>query len=142
MTNIEKALVELALAQRRVTEINKLIGEALSASRAAAEKTWETSASGISIEPNEWFGSAKNGWLALAYQIEREHYGSGEFDTYYANHDGDVEGFLAEKCQHALRAHQLVQQRKSLRKALGIAKRRVTFMANRLADKAEKGSEA
>ena len=142
MTNIEKALVELALAQRRLTEINKQIGAALVESYLEAEKTWAKEYGFNPVPPKEWESGGKNGWLVLAYQIEREHYGSGVFDTYYANHDGDVEGFLAEKCQHALRAHQLIQQRKSLRKALGIAKRRVTFMANRLADKAEKGGAA
>lgn len=132
MDKYQIALLELARAQKAVSVINKQIGEALSASHAAAEESWTKTASGIPIEPEEWAGGAKNGWLVLAYQIEREHYGSGVFDTYYANHDEDVEGFLAANCQHAMRAHQLIQERKPLRKSLGIAKRRVTFLANRL----------
>lgn len=134
---IEKALVSLALAQRHLKAINKQIAEALCASHEAAEKTWPTKDGYTPIAPKEWEDWKKNGWLVLAYQIEREHYGSGMFDTYYANHEGDVEGFLAENCLHALRAHQLIQERKPLRKALGIAKRRVTRMANHLAAQQE-----
>lgn len=132
MDKYQIALLELARAQKAVSAINKQIGEALGASYLEAEKTWPKSDGYNPVPPEEWQGGAKNGWLVLAYQIEREHYGSGFFDTYFANHDEDVEGFLAANCQHAMRAHQLIQERKPLRKALGIAKRRVTLLANRL----------
>lgn len=119
MSDAEKALIALARAQAKVSEINKLIGAALAASAEA-------------IPDGENTGGAKNKWLDMAY--EREHV---PFEgSYFVNHDGDIEGFLAERCQHALRAHQLIQERKPLRQALGIAKRRVTALANRLAKEA------
>ena len=126
------ALLALAKAQRDHHAINRQIGEALSASHLAAQDTWPKESGYAPVPPEEWKGGAKNGWLVLAYEVKREHYGSGVFDSYFANHDEDVEGYLAENCQHALRAHQLIQERKPIRKALGIAKRRVTFLANQL----------
>ena len=132
MDKYQIALLELAKASNAAKHVNQEIGAELALSYVEAEKTWPREIGYNPVPPKEWESGGKNGWLVLAYQIEREHYGSGVFDTYYANHDDDVEGFLAEKCKHALRAHQLIQQRKQLRKNLGVAKRRVTFLGNKL----------
>ena len=120
MNKAEKALVELVKAQQSVREINKKIGEALGQSFDTAE------------DRDRWKPINKNKWLVLAYEREYEpHEG-----YYFVNHEEDVEGYLAEHCQHALRAHQLIQARKPLKQALGVARRRVTVLANRLAREA------
>lgn len=137
MDKYASALLELAKARRSLAEINKAIGYALDCSRQNAERSWPKDGWGISKPPTEWEDGMKNGWLALAYKIEREHYGSGVYDVYFANHDDDVRGYLAEHCAHALRAHDLIQERKAVKKALGIAKRRVTFLSNRLLEQGE-----
>lgn len=135
MEKYEKALIDLALQSRRLKAMNSKIGESLDASRKAAESTWEKSWYGGYHEPEEWKElGGKNLWLHRAYKIEREHYGSGVFDTYHPYHDEDVEGYLEANCKHALAAHLLIQERKEIKKSLGVAKRRVTFLANRLLD--------
>lgn len=135
MEKYEKALIDLALQSRRLKAMNSKIGEHLDASRKAAESTWEKNWHQWPIEPEEWKElGGKNLWLHRAYKIEREHYDSGVFDEYHAFHDGDVEDYLSENCKHALAAHLLIQERKDIKKALGVAKRRVTFLANRLLD--------
>lgn len=115
MNKIESALVELVKANLRVKEINKLIGDALQRSADAAD------------DHGSWNPINKNKWLLLAYKRE-----SDQYESYFANHEDDVEGFLEANCVHALQAHRLIQERKPLRKAAGIAKRRVSFLANRL----------
>jgi len=120
MNKAETALIELARAQKRLKEINKQIGEALGLSFDAAE------------DRDNWKPVNKNKWLTLAYARTHDPY---EGD-YFTNHEEDVEGYLEENCQHALRAHRLIEERKPLKMALGVAKRRVTLLANRLARKA------
>lgn len=132
MNKYESALLELAKATKALKVMNQAIGKALDESQKEAEKSWPKDGWGISKPPPEWEDFTKNGWLALAYKIEREHYGSGVFDSYFVNHDDDVRGYLSERCQHALLAHDLIQERKELKKDLGVAKRRVTFLSNRL----------
>ena len=119
MNKIEQALIDLSKANKAIKEINKQIGEALAKSHEVAS------------DGGDWNPINKNKWLTLAYERERDLY-----ESYFANHDDDVEGFLAEHCEHALRAHKLIQDRVPLRKALGIAKRRVTAIANRLCKEA------
>lgn len=120
MNKAEKALVDLAKAQQRVREATKQISDALEKSFEAAE------------DRENWKPVNKNKWLTLAYKMEYEPYEG----SYFVNHEQDVEGYLAEHCQHALRAHQLIQARKPLKQALGVAKRRVSALANRLAREA------
>lgn len=119
MSKVELALVEWYRAKAAVAAMDKQIGEALGDSVIAAP------------DGDKWEG--KNKWLKLAY--EQKYAGPYE-GWYYVNHEDDIEGFLAENCHHALRAHQLIQARKPLRKALGTAKRRVSLIANRLAKEA------
>lgn len=116
MTKHEEALLNLAKTKLAVATINEQIANALSDSREAAylkDDIWE---------------SPKNKWLELAYQRTYD----PDDGYYYDNHDYDVEGFLAERCPHALRAHQLIQQRKPLIKARGTAQARVTALGNQL----------
>lgn len=121
MTKLEEALVEWVRAKDAVRDINKQIGDALSESAMAAP------------DADTWKPINKNKWLTLAYDQAYE----GPYDGYYyVNHEEDVEGFLSENCKHALRAHELIQQRKPLRAALGVAKRRVSVMARALTKKA------
>lgn len=120
MNKVESALVELVKAQKRVKEINWQIGDALGKSFDAAE------------DRDNWKPINKNKWLLLAYEQKYDPYEG----SYFVNHEEDVEGYLAVHCEHALRAHQLIQARKPLRQALGVAKRRVSALANRLAREA------
>ena len=116
MNKIESALVELVKANLRIKEFNKLIAHEFF-------KSWEASE-----DRDSWKPANKNKWLVLAYQMEY----SWDEGHYFSNHEDDVEGFLEGNCIYALKAHQLIQERKPLKKALGIAKRRVSFIANRL----------
>lgn len=121
MNKLEIALIEWARAKEAVRSIDKQIGDALSESAMAAP------------DADTWKPLNKNKWLTLAYERAYE----GPYDGYYyVNHEEDVEGFLAENCKHALRAHELIQQRKPLRAALGVAKRRLSLLATNLAKKA------
>lgn len=134
MDKYANALLELAKAQKAVKEINRKIGEALAASHKTVEdglpKNWD----GYPMFPSDWDETwmKRNQHLLNAYEIAREHLGSGVFDVYHVNHDDDVRGYLEEHCIHALRAHDLIQERRALRQALGVAKRRVSFLGNRL----------
>lgn len=133
MDKYQGALIELARHTKQLRHINEQICSSLRESHVDAEKKFDKDYSGWPITPPEWAElGGKNLWLHRAYKIEREHYGSGMYDDYHAYHDDDVEGYLSENCQHALKAHQLIQERKEVKKALGVAKRRVTFLANRL----------
>ena len=122
LTKVQLALVDLARAKAAVAAMDKKIGEALAASM--ANFTEEECAQ----------HDGKNKWLKLAYQ---QSYAGPYEGWYYTNHEDDIEGYLAENCEHALLAHQLIQQRKPLRKALGTAKRRVSLLATNLAKKAK-----
>ena len=129
MDKYQRALLELYRAKKAVMKINQEIGYSLDLSRQAAEVSWEKDQFGLPEPPKEWRDiGGKNLWLHLAYQKEYSVYEG----MYYVNHDDDVRGYLAEHCGHALHAHDLIQARKELRKELGIAKRRVTFLGNKL----------
>ena len=135
MDKYQLALIDLALKTKYLASVNKQIANNLRYSYQSAEDKFDKDWNGWPVEPQEWRDlGGKNLWLHRAYKIEREHYGSGMYDEYYAYHDDDVEGYLAENCRFALAAHQLIQERKEAKKALGIAKRRVTFLENRLLD--------
>lgn len=108
---IEDAVIALIEAQNNVRRLGRAIGEAMQAS-------YETQTSN---------GGTYTDWLEAAYK--REHENNGYTDAvYYVNHDDDVEGYLAEHCSHALRAHNLIQERKAARKQLGICRRRISVM--------------
>ncbi|MGB6103634.1 MAG: hypothetical protein WBF88_07270 [Pusillimonas sp.] len=121
MATIEEAVIELVRAQDEVRRLSKGIGQALGNSYDA-----QTANGGEYVE-----------YLKLAYEIERDYDGCGRMDVSFANHDDDVEGYLAEHCQHSLRAHHLIQKRKEARKRLSIARRRITVMGKTLIKKQE-----
>lgn len=70
--------------------------------------------------------------LKMAYSMLRDKEIGGR---YYEYHEGDVEAYLELEaaCPHCLAAHRAIQERKTLRQALGQAKRRITCLANSLA---------
>ena len=122
MATLEEAVIALVQAQNEVRCLGRAISDALNDSYAAQTKN----------------GGEYTDWLKLAYEHDYE--GDGEYsDTAfeYINHDDDVEGYLAEHCPHALRAHHLIQERKEARKRLGIARRRLSVMGKALIKKQE-----
>jgi hypothetical protein len=119
MTKIELALVELAKWTRALREINAKIHECICLSM----ENEPHNASALSGHKSD----GKSFWLYMAYLRAADHDG-----CYYVDHEGDVEEYLEENCKHALKAHQLIQERRPIKAALGVAKRRVTFYANRL----------
>lgn len=129
MDKYQFALIEYARTKRALKECNASIAHALENSYKAAEATWPKDRSGWPVIPDEWRQAGdKNLWLLLAYEREHSVY-EGDF---YVNHDDDLEGFLAQKCQEALMAHKMIKIRKKLRKDHGIAKRRLTVLGNKL----------
>jgi len=125
MATLEEAVIDLVRAQDEVRRLGKGIGQALGNSYDA-----QTAHGGEYVE-----------YLKLAYEIERDYDGCGRMDAYFANHDDDVEGYLAEHCPHALRAHHLIQERKEARKRLGIARRRISVMGKTLIKKQEESHD-
>ena len=111
---IEELLISLAKNRINYERLNRLIGEEISASISAQNYT---GGSNIPVD-----------YLELAYEWKR----CDEDNFYYQHHDGDIEAYLSSKCQHALNAHRLIQERKEARKQYGIAKARVTRLSNRL----------
>lgn len=118
MESIEqRALIELSHAQHRMRALNRRISDELNASLGAMIEKGEPTPL-----------SSKNKWLEQAYSGTHTH----DDGWVFTHHDNDVEGFLAEHCEHALRAHVLIKERAKERQSLGVAKRRVTLIANRL----------
>lgn len=134
MDKYQSALIELARCTKKVKEYDVIISKALADSYSAALQELPKDWIGFTIFPDGWDDAwhKENPHLAKAYHRTREHYGHGMYDDYFTNHDDDVRGYLQEHCMHALRAHDNIEARKQARKELGIAKRRVTFLANRL----------
>lgn len=121
MNKAEQFLIELSRASAEVKRLSAAIGDALSSS----------------IEEQQADGGLYTDHLNAAYQIEYEEDDfTGRTRRYHANHDGDVAAYLAARCKHSLRAHELIQERKAARKRLGIARRNVTSLSNRLAKEA------
>ena len=117
MSKYEAALIELSRAKAAVSELTTQIGDASKASFDA-----QTADGGKYID-----------WLNMAYQMTYEETDWGGTEKSHVHHDGDPAEYLREKCVHSLRAHELIQLRKLARKRLGLAKRRITVMANTLA---------
>lgn len=139
MDKYQRALVEVARLTKSLKQQNEAISNALIESYKAAQSTWRKGWHGAPEEPVEWAElGGKNLWLHRAYKTERERIDAWVFDEYYVYHDGSVRDYLAENCLHAYRAHDLIQARKDIKKELGIAKRRVSFLANRLLAEVEK----
>ena len=120
------ACVEYAAAQFALKEIKTAIGNHLDACRNHAIRMWQAENPGRPIyeaPAQQWENSPH---LHDAYAMERDPYNHG--GHYYINHDDDVESYLAETCEHCLKAHLAIQARKEARKRFGLAKRRITVM--------------
>ena len=113
MDRYQQAILEHHQAAAQVLGLSNAIGAALEASFAA-----QTKDDGTYIN-----------YLERAYKIDHEDDGQ----AYFANHDGDPATYLAEHCPHALRAHELVQERKLAKKRRGMARRRITILGKELA---------
>lgn len=120
MDKIKSALIELSYARSLIACLSKQIGDAMQAS----------------YESQTANGGKYTDWIALAYKTTTDDSDWGGSITVHENHDGDVAFYLNEHCQHMLRAHLLIQERKAARKRLGIARRCVTVISNRLAREA------
>ncbi len=120
MTPLEYAVMAMIEAKDVVDGLSRQIGEAIS-------ESWSAQYKPCGPEPKDW--------LKLAYEQNYESDGNYGRQYYYVNHEDDIEGFLAEKCQHALKAHLLIQERKEARKALAVARRRVAVMGRNLLKK-------
>ncbi|QCP82379.1 hypothetical protein D0C27_11005 [Alcaligenes faecalis] len=117
MTPLEAAVIAMVEAKDVVDGFSRQIGKAISES--------------LSVQYRP-YGPEPKDWLKLAYERDYESDGCYGRQYYYVNHDDDIEGYLAGNCEHALKAHQLIQERKEARKALAIARRRVSAMGRNL----------
>lgn len=117
MTPLEAAVIAMIEAKDVVDGLSRQIGKAISQSWSAQDGP---------------YGPAPKDWLKLAYERDYESDGCYGRQYYYVNHDDDVEGYLTENCQYALKAHLLIQERKEARKALAVARRRVSVMGRNL----------
>lgn len=122
MTTLEQALIDFVRAKDEVRRITLEIRDWLGSRRqiTISEVFYEDTRK----EPAEW--------LKEAYEMEFDGY-----DQYYANHDDDIEGFLAENCIRALNAHHLIQERKEARKRLAVTRRRISLLGRNLLKKQE-----
>lgn len=115
------ACAEYAKASAEVRRLGKAIGDAIRECYISQDAVWNKE------HPDTWMRIPDAvDHLKLAYAMEREQSDCGYgFQRYFANHDGDVEGYLAEKCPHCYAAHMAIQERKKARQRLGVAKRRI-----------------
>lgn len=124
MDKYQQAILALNVAVQEVSRLSEEIGKAIEASLVAQD-------------PPEGVISYRHqsiNWLERAYQMEYEEetpYSDGE--KVYVHHDGDVDKYLAANCPHALRAHQLIQQRKAAKKNRASARRWITKLGKELA---------
>jgi hypothetical protein len=126
MTSLEIAVIELVRAQDEVRRLGKEIGDALCKSEEAQVASRQ-------------LGKQPTNWLKLAYERESEYcHNTYTRHYWYVNHDDDIEGYLAEHCEHALRAHILILERKEARRQVGMARRRVSLIGRNLTKALEK----
>lgn len=125
MTSLETAVIELVRAQDEVRRLGKEIGEALCKSEEAQGQV-----------P---FGGKSVNWLKMAYERDSEYcHNTYSREYWYVNHDDDIEGYLAEHCEHALRAHLLILERKEARRRVGMVRRRISLMGRNLIKASER----
>ena len=108
--DLEHALIQLAWRKDELQKLTDLI----------YENIWLS-----------WKDTGKE-YLNLAYEHEYSENDNGDTVIAYKNHNGNIEDYLFKHCKYALKAHQLVQERKVARKALGVAKARITRISNLL----------
>lgn len=124
MDRYQQAILDLSLAVQKVNRLSEEIGQAISASLEAQDSPSDVVS----------YRHQSINWIERAYQMEygeETPYSDGE--KVYVHHDGDVAKYLAENCPHALRAHQLIQERKAAKKARANARRWITKLGKELA---------
>lgn len=115
------ACSEYAKASADVRRLSKVIGDALSACHSAQEPVLQE------VDGVEVLDSVDH--LKMAYAMDKEPADSGYgYQLYFANHDGDVGGYLQGRCSHCYAAHMAIQERKESRRRLGVAKRRICIL--------------
>ena len=119
MDKYQQAILALHAAAQEISRLSQEIGIAFSASMAAQDPPAGT----------PFNGKPPINWLERAYALDHDEDGA----RYHAPHDGDVNAYLAANCQHALRAHQLIQQRKAAKVARASARRWITKLGKELA---------
>lgn len=128
MNKYENALLQLAIVKKSLKLNNQSLSEALQESYSTANDALPKDELGLPIFDyvfeKEWI---TNKWLKIVYTPEVYYDGSASYFE-----EEEIRDFLSNNCMHALRAHDLIQERKELKKNLGVAKRRVTFLANQL----------
>ncbi|CUJ54361.1 hypothetical protein [Achromobacter sp. 2789STDY5608628] len=127
MDKYQKAILALHVAVQEINRLSVEIGVAIEASLVAQDPP-----------PGAPFnGRPPINWLERAYALDQDDDG----DRRHAHHEGDVDAYLAANCQHALRAHQLIQQRKAAKVARASARRWITKLGKELAaQQAEQGA--
>ncbi|CAO3886250.1 hypothetical protein [Achromobacter mucicolens] len=106
MDKCQQAILALNLAVQEVNRLSDEIGKSIEASLVAQDAP-----DGVISYRHQSIN-----WLERAYALDYDDDG----DRRHAHHDGDVDAYLAANCQHALLAHQLIQQRKQAKKARAI----------------------
>ncbi|WP_116521039.1 hypothetical protein [Achromobacter insuavis] len=127
MDKHQRAILALHEAAQEIKRLSTEIGLAIEASMAAQDPP-----AGAPFN-----GKPPINWLERAYALDHDDDG----DRCHAYHDGDVDAYLAANCQHAMRAHQLIQQRKAAKVARASARRWITKLGKDLAaQQAEQGA--
>ena len=129
MDKYQKSLIELARCSKKVAELKQEIWQELVKSYNDAEAKLPTDEEGMIIYPDEWdaLWCSKNRWLSNAFSADI----GEDFEPAYLT-EKEIREYLRANCMHAYRAYDLILARKQAKKELGIAKRRVTFLANQL----------
>lgn len=119
MDKYQQAILALHVAVQEINRLSVEIGVAIEASLVAQDPP-----AGAPFN-----GRAPVNWLERAYALDHDDDGGRS----HAYHDGDVDAYLAANCQHALRAHQLIQQRKAAKVVRASARRWITKLGKDLA---------
>ncbi|OMG89757.1 hypothetical protein [Achromobacter xylosoxidans] len=119
MDKYQQAILALHVAVQEINRLSVEIGLAIEASLVAQDPP----------AGSPFNGKPPINWLERAYALDHDDDG----DRRHAYHDGDVDAYLAANCQHALRAHQLIQQRKAAKVARASARRWITKLGKELA---------
>ncbi|WP_063588678.1 hypothetical protein [Achromobacter ruhlandii] len=119
MDKYQQAILALHVAVQEINRLSVEIGLAIEASLVAQDPP----------AGSPFNGKPPINWLERAYALDHDDDG----DRRHAYHDGDVDAYLAANCQHALRAHQLIQQRKAAKVPRASARRWITKLGKELA---------
>lgn len=130
MDKYQNALIELARCTKQVKDLKDAISyELLQSYKCAEDKLPRDKSDGLISYPDDWEKNwgGKNHWLSNAFSADI----GEDFEPKYLS-KAEIFEYLRQNCTHAYRAYDLILARKQARKERGIAKRRVTFLANKL----------